>query len=698
MRRRNFTAALAAQVVSAESREPSYAAQMPDMLVSHLARELNATAGRWDRERDQLKTAASIEARNKYVREAVWKMIHGRPEKTPLKPVITGTFERAGYRVENVMFESRPNFWVTGNVYRPTGDGPFPGIISPCGHYADARMNPEYQSAYINLVKAGLLVLAYDPIGQGERRQYWDPVSGQTEVGGATTEHSMCGQLLLLMGEDLTQYRVWDGIRAIDYLVTRPDVDPLRIGCAGHSGGGTLTMFISAVDERVKAAVINEGGTGHRWPIELRPESRLGPSDVEQNLFPGAALGVDLCDLHVAIAPRPLLALIEDYSPRFNRASEHIRQRYSQLGVAERFATEEATDPHAWTVKLRQATTRWFSRWFLDKPGPDREPDFEVEREQRLYATSTGSIKHSRQGDTIYSRIWSKAASLERERRPERVEERLRQLIGFRRPEGALEVRHLVTTPRKGYSIQKVELLSEPGIYVPAWVFTPDQRGTDRRALVYLNDAGKQADAGEFGALERRARKGQLVVAVDVRGIGETRPPHPQASDRPGEYGFLFDVETAMAYMAWFLDRSLVGMRVQDAIRAVDYTLSREDVDRAGVAVIGKGQGALWGLFAAALDRRILSLECERGLLSYNELMHTDRYLHGASIMIRDVLLHFDLPDVAALLADRELTLMNPVDHMKHGVDLNYANRVYSTTHAAFRAAGRADRFQVVRT
>lgn len=316
------------------------------MLLTHLTGQLNQQAAKWDGIRERLTTPAQIEARNRTVRETVWKMMHGQPERTPLEPVVVSTNERDGYRVENVMFQSRPDFWVTGNLYIPSGAGPFPGIISPCGHYNDARMNPEYQAAYINLVKGGFVVLAYDPIGQGERRQYWNPETGVTEVGGPTTEHSMAGQLLLLMGEDLTHYRVWDGVRAIDYLLTRREVDPQRIGCAGHSGGGTLTMFISAVDERVKVAVINEGGTGHRWPIDLRPENRIGPSDVEQNLFPAAVHGVDLCDLHVAIAPRPLLALIEDYNPRFNRAAEHIKGRYQQLGVVERFATEEATDPH----------------------------------------------------------------------------------------------------------------------------------------------------------------------------------------------------------------------------------------------------------------------------------------------------------------------------------------------------------------
>ena len=104
------------------------------------------------------------------------------------------------------MFQSRPNFWVTGNLYVPaTGTGPFPGIISPCGHYQLARMEPEYQFAYMNLVRAGFVVLAYDPVGQGERRQYWNPQTNETEIGGAGSpvyEHSMPGQVLLLLGAD----------------------------------------------------------------------------------------------------------------------------------------------------------------------------------------------------------------------------------------------------------------------------------------------------------------------------------------------------------------------------------------------------------------------------------------------------------------------------------------------------------------
>lgn len=212
----------------------------------------------------------------------------------------------------------------------------------------------------------------------------------------------------------------------------------------------------------------------------------------------------------------------------------------------------------------------------------------------------------------------------------------LPKLLNYEKSSSGLNVRQLAVTPRKGYKVEKLEFLSEPGIYIPTWVFIPDNYRAGSRATLYVHENGKQADGLEFGPLERMAREGQLSVAIDVRGIGETRPPHPQSSDRPGEYGFLFDVETAAAYMAWYLDQSLVGMRVKDVVRAVDYTLSRPDVDRSAVSLIAKGNGAVWSLFAAALDPRIAALRCERGLLAYRELLNSDRYNYNAGIFLRD--------------------------------------------------------------
>ncbi len=689
-RRQFVTASLALPLLG---REPSYSGQYPDMLLTHLSKDMNALAAKWDRERDKIHTAADMEARNRFVRAKFREMIHGLPERTALNPSVVRTTERDGYRIENVMFESRPDFWVTGNLYVPTtGVGPFPAVISPCGHYSLARMEPEYQFVYLNMVKAGFVVLAYDPIGQGERRQYWDPKTGKADINDPVFEHSMPGQVLLLMGQDLTHYRVWDGMRAIDYLETRPEVDPKRIACAGHSGGGTLTLFISALDERVQCAVVNEGGTIHRWPLDIRPETRVGPADVEQNFFPAAVYGIDMCDLHTAIAPRRLLALIEDYAPRFNRAAEHIRTRYKQLGVPERFATDEATDPHSWTVKLRLASTDWLSRWAYGHPGPTSEPDFTPEKPETLYCTSNGSLRYSGRGRTIFTILSDEAKRLPPERSAPPSAAEIRETIRFKKSDTPLTPKLIVTTPRKGYRVEKVEFLSEPGIYIPTWVFIPDGSSGPRQATLYVNEAGKQADGLEFGLYERLARQGNLIVSVDVRGVGETRPPHSPPSDRRNEFTHLFDVETAMTYYTWYMDQSLFGMRVADVIRSVDYALSRADVAKDGLRVVGQGAGALWALYAAALDPRIANVTTERGLASYKLLAETDRYTHGAGIFVRDVLKRFDLPHVAAAIAPRPLTIVSPVDAMKRPLD---AAELYTFTAAAYRNAGAESSFRI---
>lgn len=689
---------------------------MPDMLVSYLTKGLNSLAETWNEKRAFIKTRTEIEARNQFVRDKFLEMLHGFPRRNPLNARTVRLLEKNGYRIENVMFQSRPDFWVTGNLYVPSGHGPFPGIISPCGHYPLARMIPQYQCAYLNLVKNGFVVLAYDPIGQGERRQYWNPETGITEVGGPVYEHSMPGQLLLLLGENLTQYRVWDGMRAIDYLLTRPDVDPKRIGCAGHSGGGTLTLFITVADDRVRCAVNIEGGTSNRWPVKIAPWEPLGPSDVEQNLFTAALYGVDSVDLHASIAPRPLLAAVEHYSPDFDQAAQAIRSRYRQLGAPEKFATVSSDDAHAWTVKLRLATTDWFCRWFYNRPGPTSEPQFELESPQSLYCTPDGSIRYSREGETIFSLILKKQAKLPPEPPTpqtaaqlkacsEEIKDKMRRLLRYRKSDQPLNPRQVVVTPRKGYRIEKIQFLSEPGIYIPAWVFVPENMTRDSAVILYVSDEGIETAGMEFegaeesglspGVLDTLARKGNLAIAVDVRGIGETRPPHGSRSSSSGEFRQLFDVETALSYMAWFMDQSLVGMRVQDVLRSVDYVMSRADANNKPLHVIGRGMGGLWCLYAAGLDTRIRSLISVRSLLSYKCLTQVDRYLYGADVFIPDMLLQLDLPQVAAAMAGRPLALVLPMNAMKNVVEVDVARETYRWALGAYRSAGQGNLFRI---
>ena len=672
----------------------SYSDETPDMLLHYLAKRTNELSAEWDRKRAQVRTPAALEERNRFVRARCVEMIHGLPERNPLDATTVRVHQRDGYRIENILFQSRPNFWVTASLYVPTiTKGPFPGIISPCGHSEIARLYRPYQFMYLGLVKEGFVVLAYDPIGQGERRYFWNPETNQNEIGGPVTwEHSLPGQLLLLLGEDLTHYRIWDGMRAIDYLLTRPEVDPQRIGCCGQSGGGTLTLFISALDERVKCAAVHEGGTRHRWPVEIRPETRLGTGDTEQHFFPAGIYGIDLPDLHAAIAPRPLLATIENFNPDFNAAARDIKVRYELFGVPEKFSTVEAVDPHDMTMKLRVANTNWFCRWFYNRKGPDAEPDFNLETAQDMNCTPNGSIRHSGKGDTIYSLILKKQASLPPAGAISKAA--IARAIRYRKLEGPLAVRHIAATPRRRYHIEKLQFLSEPGVYIPAWVFVPDHREPDHSAILYINDQGKEQESLEFELLEQLTQKGNLVIAADVRGIGETKPDHPDDSGC-GPFGHVDDAETTMQYMAWEMNESLFGMRVQDVVRCVDYSLSRSDADRGAVRVIGRGRGALWVLYAAALDERITQTVCDGGLLSYRTLTSADRYLHAADIFIPDVLRQFDLPQVASAVANRRLAILAPVDAMKSTVDPETVRQVYDVTDQAYANVGKPENFAI---
>ena len=145
------------------------------------------------------------------------------------------------------------------------------------------------------------------------------------------------------------------------------------------------------------------------------------------------------------------------------------------------------------------------------------------------------------------------------------------------------------------------------------------------------------------------------------------------------------------------MDESLFGMRVADVIRSVDYALSRPDVSKAGLRAAGQGAGALWVLYAAALDPRITEVVAERGLVSYKALAQVDRYTHGAGIFIRDVLNSFDLPHVAAAIAPRPLTLASPVDAMKRTVEVASAREVYAFTQSAYTNAGFGEAFRIER-
>ena len=224
--------------------------RFPRMVQEHFVRLVRAAERAGNEARAALKTRADAEAHVREVRKKIAACFGPFPERTPLNPRVTGTVERDAYTIEKVIFESRPGFLVTANLYVPKGKKPpLPGVVGSCGHSTGGKAEPAYQSFAQGLARMGYVVLIFDPIGQGERLQYGH-VEKEHRPGVGVGEHLLAGNQQFLVGEFFGSWRAWDGIRALDYLLTRPEVDPKLVGITGNSGGGTMTTWLCGLDRR----------------------------------------------------------------------------------------------------------------------------------------------------------------------------------------------------------------------------------------------------------------------------------------------------------------------------------------------------------------------------------------------------------------------------------------------------------------
>ncbi|WJH33578.1 prolyl oligopeptidase family serine peptidase [Paenibacillus sp. CC-CFT747] len=277
-----------------------------DELKQHVyGRSIEAFA-RGDQARDAIVNRDQLEARRTHLRGKFMEAIGGIPAcDTALNPRTTGRVQGEGFSIEKIMFESRPQTYVTANLYIPDSlDSPRGAVLFLCGHDREAKHSEEYQTVCRILVHSGLVVLAIDPIGQGERFSYYEADAGELTVADGIIEHEYAGMQCLPLGDGLARYFLHDAMRAIDYLTTRPEVDPARIGVTGNSGGGTQTSMLMLADPRLAAAA---PGT-----FIMSRQSYLitgQAQDAEQVWFGMSAAGLDHEDILLAMAPRPVLVL-----------------------------------------------------------------------------------------------------------------------------------------------------------------------------------------------------------------------------------------------------------------------------------------------------------------------------------------------------------------------------------------------------
>ncbi len=637
------------------------------------------------------------EKRREYVRAKMLQMIGGLPiERPPLKLRRTGRLERGDYRVEKIIYESLPNFYVTANLYVPLkGQPPYPAVLHPTGHSVTAKNRAFYQSISIGLAKQGFVVLTYDPIGQGERRVFYDAVLHDSKVGASTTtEHSMVGIQSLLAGESVARYRIWDGIRSIDVLQLLPEVDGDRIGVTGCSGGGTLSVYLAAIDQRLKVAAPACYVTS--WEEQLKD---TGPQDAEQQ-FPDQLLaGVTHADMAAVFAPRPYLicSSTEDFFPLegARQTYEEVRRIYSLFNAEERIAWFSEPGGHGIRQPGREQVYAWMKRWLRGDPDAKvmAEPPFQTEYEEDLNCTPTGQVATSLGGETASTWNVKRFEKISPARPPVKtpadlktfqaaLQEKVRSATRFEAVPVPLNLRSRGAIQRDGYRIERLLYDSGDGRYVPALLAQPDgaRRG---QPVIYVDQQGMAAGFASGGSAEELVKLGHAVLALDPAGVGETTSDWSYGASSAGWFG-----QEKVTWLALMVGKPLVGLRMTDILRGLDLLAERRLLGPESAIGFARGNAGVDLLHAAAMDSRISGVVVEECLLSYRSIATSPLHRHVFETVLPGVLDKYDVPDLVAALAPRPVWLVSLRSPVGKPVFRREIESAYGYAISAYRTAG----------
>lgn len=604
--------------------------------------------------RSAIKNKQMLEERQRGIREGLEQCIGGLPScDTPLNPQITGTVQGNGFRVEKLIFEPRPYAYATANVYVPDdATSPRGAVLLLCGHREQAKHCDEYQTVCHYLVHAGLIVMALDPIGQGERFGYYDTETQQAPMT-SVTEHENVGRQCMPLGDSLARYMLHDAVRAIDYLSNRPDVDPNCIGVTGHSGGGTQTSLLMMYDTRIAAAA--PGGF-----IMNRPYFLLtGKAQDAEQKWPGfSAYGFDHEDIVLAMAPRPVLILATTYDsvpiegPRHtvsvNRRFWEMYDRSDDLNIF------EDENVHRFTIPLAKAAAAFFSKHLLGSAVTPSEDQIELIPNEQLWCTRSGQvIGEMSNAKSVFAENLERLAYFENMRDSVSDAEHkrsalawLKRTVFYHRPTCDLNPR-----PSGGGEVNNLWVMrtiwwSQPGLLNHALQFYDSKlHGQTLPVTLAVWDGGTSQLEVHSQWIEETCASGRIAMVLNPTGIGPLLPHLNSPTDKPFKRFGIMDRFTDE--MMWLGD-SMAAVRTYDVLRAIQLLFGLKHIDSSDIRLYGSGKYAIYAGLAALLDTRVSSTHLDNCMSSIGDWIREPFYdeTDSLSFIIPGMLRHMDLPDV----------------------------------------------------
>ena len=632
-----------------------------------------------------LQTRSDWERRQSEIRETLQEIVGPFPEKTSLNAQVIRRIKKEDFKVEHIIYESQPGFHVTASLFIPDMVNNAPAILYMSGHSLEGYRTSTYQHVILNLVKKGFIVFAIDPVGQGERLEYLDTQTG-TPMISSTREHSYTGVQTLITGSSQAKYMIWDGIRAVDYLLTRPEVDPERIGITGRSGGGTQTAFIAALDERIHAAAPEAFITNYSRLLQS-----IGPQDAEQNLFHGISKRLDHPDYLVVRAPKPtlLIATTEDFFSiqGARESASEVTAIFDAYEESDHFQMAEDSGGHQSTRKNRETMYAFFQK-HLDNPGNSNDEEVIILNEDEIRVTPTGQLSTSLAGETVFSlnrkeveeRVFDLQRSRENlDRHLPYVLEAARDLSGFQPPADIGKPVFTGRIQRDGYVIEKYFVGGEGDYIIPFLLMVPEE--SNNKAVLYLHPSGKSVEASAGGEIEWYLQQGYTILSPDLIGVGEMGPgviSNYMTSIKDFD-PVSFDVWSASV----LIGRSITGIRAGDVVRLSHLLL--DEFNQQEIYGVARRDMAPVMLHATAFNPSISRVALIEPYSSYRSIVMNRFYDPGFHLStVAGALSAYDLPDLAASLAPRKLLVAGVTDGAGDlispddlNIDIDFIQKVY---------------------